>query len=90
MVDGEAYEYQPMGLYVVRAPAVCRNRPTFKYTRIEIAGILDRLANGETIDKIADGLDGYVPRTAIVEAIQIAARMFNSPTADHSELVVTR
>jgi hypothetical protein len=29
IVGGEPYEYFPMGDYIVRAPGVCRGRPTF-------------------------------------------------------------
>ncbi len=47
MVGGEPYQYFPLGEFVVRAPGVCGGRPTFKYTRIEIAGTLERLAAGE-------------------------------------------
>jgi len=43
MVGGEWYEYIPLGKFVVSAPAVCRGRPTFKYTRIEVAGVLEAL-----------------------------------------------
>ena len=39
MVGGEWYEYRPLGKFVVSAPGVCRGRPTFKYTRIEVAGV---------------------------------------------------
>ncbi len=43
--------------------------PTFKYTRIEITGTLDRLAAGENLDQIVAGYRGRVPREAIIEAI---------------------
>ncbi len=72
-VGGEPYEYVPLGEHVVRAVGVCRGRPTFKYTRVEVAGVLDRLADKETLDAIADGYNGYVSRDAIVESIQLAA-----------------
>ena len=51
-IDGEPYRYYPLGDHIVRAVGVCGGRPTFKYTRIEIAGALDRVAAGETIDEI--------------------------------------
>jgi uncharacterized protein (DUF433 family) len=59
MVGGEVYAYYPLGNHVVRAPGVCGGRPTFKYTRIEITGTLDRLAAGEQIDTVAAGYRGY-------------------------------
>jgi hypothetical protein len=45
-VGGEWYEYIPLGKFVVSAPAVCRGRPTFKYTRIEVAGVLNASGRG--------------------------------------------
>lgn len=75
-IDGEPYRYQPLGDYVVRAPDVCGGRPTFKYTRIEITGTLDRIAAGEPIDQIVSGYRGRVPREALAEAVQLVTRRF--------------
>jgi uncharacterized protein (DUF433 family) len=41
---GEPYRYLPLGKHIVRALGVCGERPTFKYTRIEVASALGRLA----------------------------------------------
>lgn len=71
VVDGEPYRYYPLGEYVVRAVGVCGGRPTFKYTRIEITGTLDRLAVGEGLDAIVAGYRGKVSREAVMEAVQI-------------------
>ncbi|HEX6292257.1 MAG TPA: DUF433 domain-containing protein [Herpetosiphonaceae bacterium] len=71
MVGGEPYHYYPLGQYVVRAIGVCGERPTFKYTRIEITGVLERLTAGETIDDIVQGFQGRVSREAIEEAAHI-------------------
>lgn len=76
MVGKEPYQYYPLGKYVARAPGVCGGRPTFKYTRIEITGTLERLAAGETIDEIVSGYRGKVLREAIIEAIQLIATQF--------------
>lgn len=75
-VGKEPYQYYPLGKYVARAPGVCGGRPTFKYTRIEITGTLDRLAAGETIDKIVTGYRGKVSREAVIEAIQLISTQF--------------
>lgn len=75
-VGGEEYAYYPLGEYIVRAPGVCGGRPTFKYTRIEISGALDRLAAGETIDQLVSGYRGRVSREALQEAISIVNRQF--------------
>ena len=75
ITDG-AYRFFPLGKYVVRAPGVCGGRPTFKNTRIEITGALDRLAAGESIDEIVKGYRGRVSREAVVEAIQVVSTQF--------------
>jgi uncharacterized protein (DUF433 family) len=72
ILDGEPYEYRPLGEYVVSAVGVCGGRPTFKHTRIEIAGTLDRIEAGESIADIVRGYKGSVPYEAILEAIRIA------------------
>lgn len=76
MVGGEVYAYYPLGDHVVRAPGVCGGRPTFKYTRIEITGTLDRLATGEQIDEIVAGYRGRVTKEAVVEAIRVIGMQF--------------
>ncbi len=65
IVGGEPYHYFPLGEYVVRAPGVCGGRPTFKYTRIEIAGTLERLAAGESIESLVIGYRDRVSAQAI-------------------------
>jgi uncharacterized protein (DUF433 family) len=76
VVNGELYQYYPLGKHVVRAVGVCSGRPTFKYTRIEITGTLDRLAAGESLDEIVAGYRGRVSREAVIEAIQIVTAGF--------------
>jgi len=76
IIGGETYQYFPLGDHVVRAPDVCNGRPTFKYTRIEITGTLERLAAGESIHEIVLGYRQRVPREAIVEAIEIVNSLF--------------
>ncbi len=76
IVGGESYQYFPLGEHIVRAIGVCGGRPTFKYTRIEITGTLDRLAAGENLDNIVKGYSGRVSREAIIEAIQIVTTQF--------------
>ena len=76
VVGGEPYEFVPLGEYVVRAPGVCGGRPTFKYTRIEVAPVLELLGGGESVDEIIAGYNGKVPREAIQEAVDITVRQF--------------
>lgn len=68
MVGGELYSYYPLGQYIVSAAGVCGGRPTFKYTRIEVAGILDLLTAGDTIEQLVTGYRGRLSREAIEEA----------------------
>lgn len=74
MVGGEWYEYRPLGKFVVSAPGVCRGRPTFKYTRIEVAGVLERLAAGHDLDALIRDSRGRLSREAIAEAATLAAK----------------
>jgi uncharacterized protein (DUF433 family) len=76
IVGGELYQYYPLGDYVVRAIGICGGRPTFKYTRIEITGTLERLAAGESIDDIVKGYRGRVSYEAIVEAARLVTTQF--------------
>ncbi len=71
-VGGEAYEFVPLGQYIVRAPKVCSGEPTFKYTRIRIKHAMDRLVGGETVDQIA--ADYGLPTGAMQEAIDPSVR----------------
>jgi len=70
IVGGETYDYVPLGEYVVRAVGVCGGRPTFKYTRIEITGALERLAGGEKVESLVAGYRGRVSREAVLEAMR--------------------
>jgi len=75
-VGGESYQYQPLGKHIVRAVGVCGGRPTFKYTRIEITGAIERMASGETMNDIITGYRGRVSHEAIIEAINYVTRQF--------------
>jgi len=74
MVGEQWYEYFPLGKFVVSAPGVCRGRPTFKYTRIEVAGVLERLAAGHDIEALIKDSRGRLSREAIAEAAVLAAK----------------
>jgi uncharacterized protein (DUF433 family) len=76
IVGGESYHYYPLGDYVVRAIGVCGGRPTFKYTRIEITGTLERLAAGEGVDALVKGYRGRVSHAAIQEAVRLVTTQF--------------
>ncbi len=75
IVGGESYQYYPLGNHVVRAMGVCGERPTFKYTRIEITGTLERLAAGENMDELVKGYRKRVSREAILEAMNLVTTL---------------
>src|SRR5262249_22508294 len=66
------YEYYPIGQYIVAAHGVCVGRQTFKYTRIEVAVILNLLAAGWTTENI---LRKYEERKLTPEALEEAIRL---------------
>ncbi len=70
-VGGERYRYYPLDQHIVRAIGVRGERPTFKYTRIEITGALERLAAGESVEAIVEGYRGRVSPEAIREAVHV-------------------
>jgi uncharacterized protein (DUF433 family) len=74
LADGRVYEYLPLGKHVVSAPGVCRGRPTFKYTRIEVAGVLSWLCAGHPVEELLEGYRGRVSWEAIREAGALAAK----------------
>ena len=78
VVGGEPYCYLPLGQHVVQAVGVCGGRPTFKYTRIEVAGVLDRLAHGDAVDDLVEGFCGRVSKDAIAEAVSLVTQRFLS------------
>jgi uncharacterized protein (DUF433 family) len=57
-------------------PVSAGGRPTFKYTRLEVAGILECLAAGQDIDDIVEDYQRRVSREAITEAINLATCRF--------------
>jgi uncharacterized protein (DUF433 family) len=71
VIGGERYQYNPLSAHIVRAKGVCGGRPTFKYTRIQIAGILGRIKAGEGFDSIVTGYQGKISREALSEALEI-------------------
>jgi len=76
IVGGEPYQYYPLGDYVVRAVGVCGGRPTFKYTRLEVTGILECLAAGQHIDDIVENYQGRISHEAIFEAVTLVTSRF--------------
>jgi uncharacterized protein (DUF433 family) len=52
---------------------VCGGLPTFKYTRLEVATVLDLLAAGWTVERLVqEYAQSHLTAEAIAEAIQLA------------------
>jgi uncharacterized protein (DUF433 family) len=89
-VGGELYEYVPLGTHIVRAVGVCGGRPTFKYTRIEMSMLLDRIADGDSIEEITNDYRGRVSREAVLEAVALANRFFAQSLPPLASEIVSR
>ena len=74
-LNGEPYEYYPLGKYIVAARGVCGGRPTFKYTRIEVEVVLELLAVEQSLEQLVENFQGRVPKEAIQEALRLAASL---------------
>jgi uncharacterized protein (DUF433 family) len=73
LVGGRPYEYFPLGEHIVSAPGICGGRPTFKYTRLEVAVILDLLAAGWTVEQLVrEYSKSHLTPEAVQEALQLA------------------
>jgi uncharacterized protein (DUF433 family) len=80
-VGDELYEFIPLGEHIVIAKGVCGSRPTFKYTRLEVAVILDLLAAGWTIEKVLyEYSESRISADAIEESIRLAREAFVQTT----------
>jgi len=67
------YEYYPIGHHIVAAPGICGGRPTFKYTRLEVATILDLLAVGWTVERLVrEYAQSHLTAEAVAEAVRLA------------------
>ncbi len=79
VVGGEPYEYYPLGEHIVAAPGVCGGRPTFKYTRIDVRHAIGLLADGRTLEQVAQSY--RVPVEAVREALDLAVQALSKPAA---------
>jgi uncharacterized protein (DUF433 family) len=67
------YEYYPIGHYIVAAPGICGGRPIFKYTRLEVATILDLLGAGWTVKRLVqEYAQSHLTTEAVAEAVRLA------------------
>lgn len=68
---GEPYEYVPLGRHIVSARGVCGGEPTFKYTRINVRFIVDRVRAGESPQEILAAYGGRITPEALEEALRV-------------------
>jgi len=66
-----------MGNYVVKAKGVCGGRPTFIFTRILVAGVLDRINAGDGMESVIKSYRGRVSKDAIREAMNLFSKPRN-------------
>lgn len=74
---GKPYEYYPLGKFLVAAPGICDGQPSFKYTRVPAKRALNLLANGATLEEVAQTLaNPLIPAEAVREAVELARKAF--------------
>ena len=71
ILNGEPYEYYPLGKYVVAAPGVCGGRPTIKYHRLDARHVIGFLERGDSPELIARNY--HIPVEAVREASDLAS-----------------
>jgi uncharacterized protein (DUF433 family) len=71
VIGGEAYEYLPLGEYVVAAKGVCGGRPTIKYHRLDARHILAFFNRGDGVQQIAENYSIEVK--AVEEVIRLSS-----------------
>ncbi len=74
---GKPYEFYRLGRYVVVAPQVAGVKPIFKYTRVRAKRALDMIADGASIEEVAQKLNSaHIPADAVKEALELARKAF--------------
>jgi uncharacterized protein (DUF433 family) len=71
-INGEHYEYLPLGKYVVAARGVCGGRPTIKYRRLDARHVLALIKSGGIPGQVAS--EYGIPVAAVEEVIALAAQ----------------
>lgn len=66
------YKRVNLGKYIVADPYICHGKPTFKGTRKMVHCLIEAFESGFSIDELVD--EAELPRAAIVEAIELAAK----------------
>lgn len=61
-----------LGRYIVKDPAICHGKLTFRGTRIMVADVLDQIADGLAWETIVEEWGGSVTPDMIAEAVRLA------------------
>ena len=64
--------YPAIGRFMVVDPRLCHGQPTFRGTRILVADVLDRVANGMAWEAIIENWRGALRHEAIAESVRLA------------------
>jgi uncharacterized protein (DUF433 family) len=81
--DDTVYEYFPIAQHIVAAPEICGGRPTFKYTRLEIATILDLIAAGWSVERLVqEYAQSHLTSESVAEAVRLAKDALVTTTAN--------
>lgn len=64
------------GRYIVSAPMICHDKPTFRGTRVLVADVLEQVADGLAWESIIEEWRGSVSHAAIAEAVRLSRQAF--------------
>lgn len=74
-----------LGRYIVADPAICHGKPTFLGTRIMVVQVLRQVAKGMSWDAIETEWRGDLTKEAIVEAVELAQRIFEDHASEYTQ-----
>ena len=70
-----------IGRFIVLDPEICHGKPTFRGTRILMAGVLEQVAAGVAWETIIEEWRGGISMEAISEAVLLANQTFRDHPA---------
>ena len=74
-----------LGRHIVADPEICHGKPTFLGTRIMVVQVLKQVAKGMPWDAITAEWRGAVANEAIVEAVELAQRIFEDHATEYAQ-----
>jgi uncharacterized protein (DUF433 family) len=82
MPDRSTLSPPAVGRYIVKDPAICHGKLTFRGTRIMVADVLDQIASGLAWETIVEEWGGSVTPDMIAEAVRLAREALVTHAAD--------